>query len=232
MVVSLRSALAKANVVDDGNLAALLEEVELDAIVRGLAVIGIVDLVTLRTGLPAVREEREADIHEFLESIPEVSAVQGRQVLIDVTDWAFGLQPRSFSSPLATGVYSVKKRVFSGHWVDDFSHASTTTTTTTTTGFSSSSAGGVRASGIAFAGSSNGSLLGSHSLCFVVPPRKAQQILGDVACSFAVPSASRPSETKHAGVSLQSSRDKLRDDAHSSVLQLLNLLGPHSQGLK
>ena len=78
MVVSIRSALAKANVVGDGNLAALLEEVELDAIVRGLAVIGIIDLVTLRTGLPAVREEREADIHEFLESIPEVSAVHGR----------------------------------------------------------------------------------------------------------------------------------------------------------
>ena len=61
---------------------------------------------------------------------------------------------------------------------------------------------------------------------------RRNKILGDVACSFAVPSASRASETNHAGVSLQSSRDKLRDDAHSSVLQLLNLLGPHSQGLK
>ena len=138
------------------------------AILKGVAGIGITDLVTLRAGLPADRAERGSNINEFLESLSEVSAVQGRQVLVEVIDWAFGLQPQSFSFALASGVYSVKKRVFSGHWVEDFSAA------TSTTGSTPSSSVAARAAGVAAAGSSFGSLLclrsiGSSGLV-VVPP--------------------------------------------------------------
>ena len=95
-MATLRSALCRANCWEDTTITPVLNDSQMDILVKALAEIGVIDFHSFRCGFPSDDVERSEDFAELLAGVHGVPEVAGRRVLVGVADRLFGLQAFPF----------------------------------------------------------------------------------------------------------------------------------------